>query len=237
MMLPVVVLAGGLATRLAGLSSRIPKALVRIAGRPFAYHQLDLLRRQGAERVVFCLGHFAEQIVAAVGDGTAFGLKVEYSFDGGQPLGTGGAVLRALPGLGDEFIVLNGDSYLPFVSLGSLTSAYLEARCPALMAIVRNENRWDRSNVSLRDGEIVEYIKRTDRIDLSYIDCGVSVLSRRMFSPYSKAKGLDLSDIFRNLSLTGQLAAMQMPQRFFEVGSVQGIADLENFIRSQESIS
>src|SRR5580658_3498417 len=112
-MLPVAILAGGLATRLRPLTDRVPKSLLKIAGRPFIFHQLELLKTQGVGRAVLCVGHLGEQIEAAVGDGRALDLEIEYSFDGSELLGTGGALKKALPLLGEEFFVLNGDSYLP----------------------------------------------------------------------------------------------------------------------------
>src|ERR1700680_2157820 len=112
-MLPVAILAGGLATRLRPLTEALPKALVEINGEPFLAHQLRLLSRSGIDRVVLCAAYRGEQIREYAGDGRAFGLRVEYSFDGPQQLGTAGAIRRALPLLGDKFFVLYGDSYLP----------------------------------------------------------------------------------------------------------------------------
>src|ERR1700691_1134860 len=105
----VAILSGGLATRLRPKTDRIPKSLLSIAGRPFIFHQLDLLKNQGVTRVVLCVGHFGDQIRAAVGDGRSLGLAISYSFDGTELLGTGGALKQALPFLGDNFFALNGD--------------------------------------------------------------------------------------------------------------------------------
>src|SRR5687767_15508520 len=110
--LPVALLAGGLATRLRPITATTPKALVEVAGRPFIEHQLALLRRNGIRRVVLCLGYLGEQIQALLGDGAAHGVELDYSFDGEQLLGTGGALRRAAPLLGQVFWVLYGDSYL-----------------------------------------------------------------------------------------------------------------------------
>src|ERR1700681_14494 len=112
-MLPVAILAGGLATRLRPMTDRVAEALMRSAARPFIFHQLRLLKSQGIDRVVLCVGHLGAQVKAAVGDGRNLGLVIQYSFDGIELLGTGGALKKALPLLGDDFFVLNGDSYLP----------------------------------------------------------------------------------------------------------------------------
>src|SRR5260370_40269214 len=173
-MLPVAILGGGLATRLRPMTDRVPKSLLSIAGRPFIFHQLELLKNQGIDRVVLCVGHLGEQVRAVVGAGRNLGLVIQYSFDGDQLLGTGGALKKALPLLGDDFFVLNGDSYLP-CSFAQLQSAYFAAGMPALMAILRNDNRWDRSNVLFNDGRPIEYYKHSQRPDMDHLAFGVSV--------------------------------------------------------------
>ena len=228
-MLPVAILAGGLATRLYPLTQRVPKSLLNIAGRPFIFHQLEMLRNQGVDRVVLCVGHLGEEIRAVVGDGRAAGLGIDYSFDGSELLGTGGALKPALPLLGDEFFVLNGDSYLP-CSLAQIQSAYAAAQRPALMTVLCNNNRWQKSNVLFRNGELVEYGKHSPRPDMSHIDFGISVLSRGVFLKYKELKVIDLADIFQELSKSGQLAALEVAERFYEIGSPQGIRDTEEFL-------
>jgi len=228
-LLPVAILAGGLATRLHPLTNHVPKSLLRVAGRPFIFHQLDLLREQGVGRVVLCLGHMGQQIRTAVEASLAPGLAVSYSFDGARLLGTGGALRQALPLLGEEWIVLYGDSYLR-CSLRQLQAAYRVSHRPALMAVLRNDNRSDRSNVLLSDGRLLAYDKRAPRPDMAHIDFGVSVLSRTVFAPYGHADTLDLADIFHDLSLRDELAAFEVVERFYEIGSLQGLKDTEEFL-------
>jgi MurNAc alpha-1-phosphate uridylyltransferase len=228
-MFPVAILAGGLATRLWPMTDETPKALLRIAGRPFIFHQLESLSAQGVDRVVLCVGHLGEQIRTAVGDGRRFGLTVSYSFDGRRLLGTGGAVRNALPSLGDDFFVLNGDSYLT-CRFAQIQSAFEAARRPALMAVLRNDNRWDKSNVSFNNDTVVEYDKNPGRNDLSYIDIGVCVFSRRVFAPYTETAVVDLGHICRDLAQHRQLAGFEVSERFYEVGSPQGIFDAETFL-------
>jgi NDP-sugar pyrophosphorylase family protein len=232
MMLPVAILAGGLATRLRPMTDRVPKSLLRIAGRPFIFHQLELLKNQGVDRVVLCVGHLGDQVKAAVGDGRALGLAISYSFDGGELLGTGGALKRALSLLGDRFFVLHGDSYLP-CSFAPIQSAYEAARRPALMTVLRNDNQWDKSNVLFRNGELIIYDKQSPRLDMSHIDFGLYVLSSDVFSTYGQSKIIDLADICHALSKNGQLAAVEVSERFYEIGSPQGIRDTEQFLSRQ----
>ena len=156
---PVAILAGGLATRLRPITETIPKALVPVAGEPFLFHQLRYLKGQGGRRVVLCTGYLGEQVEAAVGTGEAFGLEVEFAHDGAKLLGTGGALKAASARLGDDFIVLYGDSYLP-VDFMAAQRAYQQRGLPALMTVFRNENAWDKSNADLTADGLVVYDKR-----------------------------------------------------------------------------
>jgi len=228
-MLPVAILAGGRATRLRPLTDRVPKSLLNVAGRPFIFHQLEMLRVQRIERVVLCVAHLGEQIQAAVGDAAPPGLTVSYCFDGNRLLGTAGALKQALPLLGEEFFVLNGDSYLR-CSLPEVQAAYRTAGRPALMTVLRNDNRWDRSNVLFRDGRLLAYDKRAPRSDMSHIDFGLSVLSGAVFTRYARESIIDLSDVFRDLAQRGELAALEVSQRFYEIGSPQGLTETEKFL-------
>ena len=233
-MLPVAILAGGLATRLRPLTEKIPKALLDIAGRPFICHQLELLKRQGIEQVVVCAGYLGDQIEAIVGDGRALGLAVSYSFDGDTLLGTGGALKRALPQLGEKFFVLYGDSYLP-CSFAEVQSAFTAAQMPALMTVLYNADRWDKSNVLFANGELKEYNRGEPTAGMGHIDYGLGVLSAGIFSKYAENQAFDLADVYRELSLTGKLAGFEVGERFYEVGSHQGIQETEEFLLARKS--
>jgi MurNAc alpha-1-phosphate uridylyltransferase len=216
--LPVAILAGGLATRLYPISALVPKALMSVAGRPFIFHQLELLKSQGSE-----------QVRATVGDGHALGLSITYSFDGKPLLGTGGAIKQALPLLGEHFFVLYGDAYLP-CSFLDIQSAYEAARQPALMTVIRNENRWDRSNAIFDSDAMLHYDKQSGREDLTHIDFGISVLSSAVFQPYADQRCIDLADICRALSRQGRLAGFEVSQRFYEIGSLQGMRETDAYL-------
>jgi NDP-sugar pyrophosphorylase family protein len=219
-MLPVAILAGGLATRLRPITETIPKALVDVARKPFIVRQLDYLRRQGFTRVVMCVGYLGEQIEAVVGDGRALGLNVTYSYDGPRLLGTGGALRRALPLLGDTFLVMYGDSWLP-IDFKAVEAKFWASKLPALMVVLHNGDRWDKSNVLFRDGRIVEYNKRFPRPEMAYIDYGVGVLSASLLAGYGDDEIIDLADIYHDLSLRGELAGHEVTERLAS-GSCRG---------------
>src|ERR1017187_4665118 len=175
-MLPIAILAGGLATRLRPITETLPKALIEVAGEPFLAHQLRLLRRNGFERVVLCVGYLGEKIQAFAGNGQAFGLQVEYAFDGLQLVGTAGALRRALPLLGDAFAVIYGDSYLPCDYRAAL-AAFSESGKLGLMSVYRNEGLWDTSNVEFTGGRILAYDKANRTPAMRHIDYGLGVRS------------------------------------------------------------
>jgi N-acetyl-alpha-D-muramate 1-phosphate uridylyltransferase len=227
--LPVAILAGGLATRLHPLTEKIPKSLLPIAGRPFIHWQLSLLAQQGINEVVMCVGHLGGQIQTAVGDGSGFGVTVRYSRDGDTLLGTGGALRRARPMLGEAFFVLYGDSYLR-CSFAAVQAAYESSATLGLMTVFCNQDRWEKSNVSLREGRVAEYDKRSPRQGMRYIDYGLSILSVQALEGTPADAAFDLADLYCELASRGQLAALTVDERFYEVGSVAGIEATESYL-------
>lgn len=230
--LPCVILAGGVGTRMRPIAERIPKALIPVKGRPFAELQLEWLRSQGTERVVYSIGFLGDMLRVHVGDGTRFGLRVDYVEDGDELRGTAGA-LRVVVDSGlvtDAFMVLYGDSYLT-VDLRRVEQAFHNSALPALMTVLRNENRWEASNAIVRDGRVVLYDKaRPDPVasEMAWIDYGLSVLTRQVILEAVPAGVVvDLADVMRDLSSAGRLAAYEVTHRFYEIGSPQGLAELE----------
>ncbi len=231
-MLPVALLAGGLATRLRPITTTIPKALVEVAGKPFIRHQLAYLKAKGISEVVMCIGYLGEMIEADVGDGSAYGLRVRYSPDGEKLLGTGGALKQALPLLGDAFFVLYGDSFLP-IDFGAVERDFTDSGKPALMTVLENGNRWDKSNVVYRDQQIVEYNKAQPRPEMKHIDYGLGVLRREVFDDTPEGEPFDLAELYHQLSISGRLAGHEVTQRFYEIGSFEGLKETEEFLKNQ----
>jgi N-acetyl-alpha-D-muramate 1-phosphate uridylyltransferase len=227
--LPVAILAGGLATRLKPITETIPKALVDVAGKPFILRQLDYLKRQGVSRVVLCVGYLSDQIRAVVGDGSGCGLFVTYSQDWPQLLGTGGALKLALPFLDSKFLVLYGDSYLP-IDFADVERAFLASGQPALMTVQRNAGKWDTSNVLFSDNRIVEYNKRLPTAEMRHIDYGLGAISSEILADLPEGP-FDLADVYHQLSLSGKLAGYEVAERFYEIGSHEGLAETAEYFR------
>jgi NDP-sugar pyrophosphorylase family protein len=227
-MLPIAILAGGLATRLRPATETIPKALIDINGEPFISHQLRLLKEAGADRVVMCIGHLGDSIQEFVGDGRGFGLQVEYSPDGPELRGTAGAIRNALPLLGEQFFVLYGDSYLP-CDYQAVERSFLASRQSGLMTVFRNRNQWEKSNVEFVDGRIVAYDKRASTAQMEHVDYGLSLFQQSAFA-IGGSQATDLSAIFQELIAGQQLVGFEVKERFYEVGSWNGIQALQAYL-------
>ena len=230
-MLPVAILAGGLATRLGALTQSKPKALIAIDREPFVAHQLRLLRKNGIQHVILCVGRMGEMIERAVGDGERFGVRVEYSYDGPVLLGTAGAIRGALPKLGGSFLVMYGDSYLP-CDFAAVEREFSRSGKLGLMTVFRNEGQWDSSNVEFEEGRLLAYNKKNRTERMRYIDYGLGVFRAEAFA---KSCAADLADVYADLLKTGELAAFEVRERFYEIGSPAGLAELESLLLSHPS--
>jgi N-acetyl-alpha-D-muramate 1-phosphate uridylyltransferase len=229
MSLPVAILAGGLATRLRPITERIPKSLVEVAGKPFAVHQLELLRQNDLTEIVFCVGFLGEKIQAALEDGSRWGMRIQYVYDGEKLLGTGGALRRALPYLGDSFFVMYGDSYLD-CDFRAIERAFADSGQDGLMTVFRNEDQWDRSNVQYQDGQLLRYSKIDYAPEMKHIDFGLGALHARVFSKYPEGQTLDLATVYQDLLARGQLAGYEATRRFYEIGSPAGLEETGKYL-------
>jgi len=221
----VAILSGGLATRLGPLTEKIPKALLELAGKPFIDRQLALLKNRGVRHVVLCLGHMGQQVEQAVCNGERWGLKVDYSYDGPELLGTAGALQEARSYLGDLFWVIYGDSYLDFDY--RKVSEHFELAGTGklgLMTVFANQNRWDKSNVVFNNGEVLRYDKREQTSEMHHIDYGAAILRASALDLIPKSP-YDLACLYSELVDAGLMLGYEMTERFYEIGSHTGIDD------------
>ena len=232
-MFPVAILAGGLATRLRPLTKTIPKALIEINGEPFIAHQLRLLKKNNIKRVVLCIGYLGEMIQDVVGNGAKFNLEVDYSFYGPKLLGTAGALKKALSKLSENFFVLYGDSYLT-CNFHEVQKSFLEQKKLSLMTVFHNEGQWDTSNIEYNAGNIVQYDKKQLTDKMHYIDYGLGIINSKVFVNRSENEIIDLAALYQFLLQQKQLAAFEVKERFYEIGSFIGITELEKYLTTKE---
>ncbi|MEN9663137.1 MAG: hypothetical protein RL324_2086 [Verrucomicrobiota bacterium] len=230
--LPVALLAGGLATRLRPITEKVPKLLIEVAGEPFFTHQIRLLKAAGLTHLVVCVGYLGEKIVELYGDGSKFGIKIEYSFDGPKLLGTGGALIQALPKLGDAFYVLYGDSYLP-VDYRAVGDFFLRSGRDGLMTVYENHELYDASNVWFEGGEIRVYDKKNKVPQMHHIDYGLGLFKAAAFASFPRDAVVDLAAVQMQLVARHQLAGYEIPERFYEIGSHAGLEELDALLRAK----
>lgn len=230
--LPVALLAGGLATRLRPITAKIPKLLVEVAGEPFFTHQLRLLKAAGLTEIILCVGYLGEQIVELYKDGSNYGVNIKYSFDGPKLLGTGGALIQALPLLGDSFYVLYGDSYLP-IDYRKIGDHFINSGKQGLMTVFENKGLYDASNVWFENGEIKVYDKKAKLPEMKHIDYGLGLFKASAFEGYSKTDVVDLAEVQKKLVSQHELCGYEMKERFYEIGSPEGLAELNTLLAAK----
>jgi len=224
-----IILAGGLATRLKPITNTIPKALVSVAGKPFIYHQLELLNDNNINHIVLCLGHLGEMVESEVGNKYK-NITIEYSYDGPVLLGTGGAIKKAISKVGDSFGVLYGDSYLP-INYTDVIKYYNRCAKYGLMTVYANDNKYDASNVLFKYNNILKYSKIDLVTEMKHIDYGFSIFNKLIFE--SMPDLFDLSKTMIQLIEKNQLAGYEVYNRFYEIGSFAGLCELESKLQSR----
>jgi NDP-sugar pyrophosphorylase family protein len=229
-MLPIAILAGGLATRLGGITKNTPKSMIVINGKPFIHWQLELLAKHKITEVVLCVAHFSEQIVDFVGDGSRWGVNVKYSEDGHSKLGTGGALLKALPLLNENFGVLYGDSFL-LADYKEISNAFIKFNTRCLMTVFKNSGLNEKSNIHFFDKKIVSYDKNDSNMDMQYIDFGLLYFNKSAFLEKDFGPSFDISLLLRYMISLGHVDGLEVYNRYYQIGSLLGIKELSEFLK------
>ncbi|GHV89646.1 nucleotidyltransferase [Spirochaetia bacterium] len=211
------------------VTEKIPKSMIDINGKPFIHHQLTLLKNKGISHIIICIGYLGEKIIECVGDGRAYGIKVEYSKDGDKLLGTGGAIKNIGNILPEKFFILYGDSYLD-INYREIEENFLKSNKKGLMTVYKNEDKYDTSNVLFQDNKLKKYSKTNKIAEMNYIDYGLGILERSIFSPYQDGAIFDLAEIYEKLSDEEQLLGYEVFKRFYEIGSPDGLQDLRKIL-------
>ncbi len=228
-----VVLMGGLGSRLGERTKSCPKTLTEVGGTAFFDYQLKIMKAYGFRRFLFLVGYKGEMVERHYGDGGKYGVEISYSYDGGKALGTGGAVHKAYGLLQDDFLLIYGDSFMD-IDYRETIYRYFCAKLSghrALMTVMENRGRLDASNVVYEDGKIILYDKSVRTKRMRYIDYGVGMYDKTLFQTGNaqelpEEKEFDLAVLQNRLSIEGKLAAQEVTNRFYEIGTP---ASLEEF--------
>jgi NDP-sugar pyrophosphorylase family protein len=226
-----VILAGGLATRMRPATETTPKSLLSVAGRPFIEWQLEWLGRSGLDDVVVCVGHLGDAIEEHVGAGARFGVRVRYARDGASLRGTGGALRAAMPLLDDAFLVTYGDSYLLCDGAEPLATLLGRPEADAVMSVLENHGRFDRSNVRMDGERVAAYRKGATDPAFDHVDYGAIAFRRHVLGEIPAGVTVGLDVLLSSLGASGRLFGLRVTRRFFEIGSPEGLAELERHLR------
>ena len=227
-------MAGGKATRLYPVTKTVPKSMIKIYGKPFFTYQIELLKKNNINNIVMCVGTFSEQIMDYFGDGKKFGVSIKYSIE--KPnnlLGTAGALKNAQQYLEDAFFVMYGDSYLP-INFNIIYDTFEKSGKLALMTIYKNNNNFDTSNVAINDNLVTIYDKFDTNKNLEYIDYGLLILKKQVLGIIPPRKFVNLDFLINKLIEKKELLAHEIKERFYEIGSLDGIKHFENYIKSKQ---
>ncbi len=228
-----VILAGGLATRMRPWTEKMPKALLPVAGKPFLAWQFEIIARCQFTRVLLLTGYLGDQLRDFAGDGSAFGLDVQYVDDGPELLGTAGALRHALSELDETFLVTYGDSYLPFDYAAPLLDLRAHPEAEGTMAVFENHGRWDKSNTAVEGDLVARYDKEAKDHALGFIDYGATALRRSVIERLPEGHVLGLGLVQAELAARGVLRACRAGERFYEIGSPAGLKELEAYLGSR----
>lgn len=235
----VVVLMGGLGTRLKEYTKTTPKPLVKVGDKPFFDYQLELLKGHGFRKFLFLIGYRAEMIEEYYGDGSDKGISITYCYDGEKLLGTGGAIRRAYDYLEEDFLLIYGDSFMDIDYEESVYRFYEGKKSGhrALMTVMRNHDRFDKSNVVLSGNEIVLYDKHNTTPEMDAIDYGVGMFEKSLFADFEEDTPFDVAVIQNRLSKEGRLTAHIVTKRFYEIGSPASLKEFSEYViyRMEES--
>jgi NDP-sugar pyrophosphorylase family protein len=229
----VVILAGGLGTRLRPVTTQIPKPMVPVAGVPYLEHQLRLLAQQGFRDVVLLTGYLGEQIEQHFGDGSRLGLALRYSREP-APLGTGGALRQAWSLLAEEFLVIYGDSYLP-IEYAKVVDT-LRARDAAGVLVLYEDVSGETGvpgNVAIdRDHVVIRYDKSgAGDPALRYVEAGVLALRKSVLDVIPPRGAVSLEqEVFPRLIENRALVGLPTTQRFYDIGTPERLRAIERLL-------
>ncbi|MEO8666350.1 MAG: sugar phosphate nucleotidyltransferase [Ignavibacteria bacterium] len=228
----LVLLAGGMATRLRPVTEKIPKSMLEVAGKPFILHQLDLLKKNNISKVIICASYLGEFIKEYLRKNHFHDLEIKYSFDGDRLLGTGGAVKKALSLLEDNFFVMYGDSYLN-TDFQKINEYFFSNNKSGLMTVYRNEGKYDKSNIIFEDHQILSYDKNNFDDKMKYIDYGLGILTKKSFIDFADKNEFDLEEVYKNLLKKNELLGFEVKERFYEIGSFEGLEETNKFLSKE----
>jgi NDP-sugar pyrophosphorylase family protein len=226
--LQAVILAGGLGTRLRPFTEHIPKAMVPVRGKPFLEHQILLLKSQGIEEILLLVGYRADQIKEFFGDGSKYSVRISYSHEE-TPRGTGGALKLAQPKLRSDFLLLNGDTFLPMKYQDAI-DCFLGFRSSGLVVVYKNDGFLSKDNLAVSsEMQVIDSDPKCPH--LTHINAGVMILSNKVLDIIPEVQTYSLeNELFPKLIVRKSLWAYETHIRYYDMGTHDGLKRLEDFL-------
>jgi NDP-sugar pyrophosphorylase family protein len=231
--LQAVILAGGQGTRLRPLTDKVTKSMISISGKPFIEYEIALLKRNAVDDLVICTGYGGAAIQRYFGDGTAFGVRINYSDDGEQLLGTAGSLKKAKPLLSQCFFLTFGDAY-PILDYPVTYQHFLSTNKTAMMVVNKNMSKYGRSNTIVQNGLVTYYSKSEKRRGMDYIEFGVTYMKKHAVDLVPDTAPVDLGILYRQIIARNEMAAFEVDQRIYDIGSPQGLGEFRNLVEQQK---
>jgi len=228
----MVILCGGLATRLGDLAKKTPKSMIDIHGKPFLWYQIENLKKHDIRDIVLCVGHLSEKIIEYFDDGTKHGVNITYSHDGDKPLGPIGALKKAEPLLDNVFFIMYGDSYLT-VDYQKVYSFFKQHDKLGCMVVYKNNDKYDKSNLIVKDNMVTGYGKEKHSEDMIYIDYGTSLLRKKSLETIPSDTYYTTGEFFSILIKQKQLLAFEVDKRFYHIGNPEALEEFREYIQFQ----
>ncbi len=231
-----VILSGGLGTRLRSVDSTVPKPMIKVAGRPFLEHMILMLEGHGLRKFLFLVSYKSEIVIEFLKRiGAERDLEIDWSIED-DPAGTGGALKLAEDKLAEDFLLLNGDSYLD-IDYQAMIAGYQSAGCLMMVAAYDDSKATDvNKNIAVEQGgHVVLYDKSGSDVRLNYIDAGALMCSKKILGLIEKGKKCSLEqEIYAKVMERRAMRAFPVKQRFYDIGTPDRLKEFEQVMQGQK---
>ena len=230
----IVILVGGRGTRLGPLTNDVPKPLIKINGIPFLEILIKYLKQQGFLKIILCVGYLSDKIENYFLDGRNLGVEIKYSKET-EPLGTGGAILNSISLLEDEFIVINGDTFLELNYKKFIDFSQKSAKLCTIVGF--SDSHLDNdfiNNLFINEkSEVKNYSKNKSFSNLNYVDVGIYFFKKESMTYFSDSYPISLEcDIFPKLIQDKQMSGFLTESKFYDIGTIEKINKFKRFLQN-----
>ncbi|MBI4423386.1 MAG: HAD-IIIA family hydrolase [Elusimicrobia bacterium] len=230
-----VILAGGRGVRLRPLTETRPKPMIEFHGKPFLEYLITLLRHEGFERVLLLLGYLPEVIERHFGDGSRWGIKIDYSVTEVAD-STGRRLQLAEDRLDPCFLLMYADNYLP-LNMDAMWRRFVSIGAPAMLTVYRNTDNYTRSNVAVgEDGLIAAYDKDRRAPGLQGVELGFTILHRSVMNLMPPENVSFMEEVYPRLVERRQLGAYVTDHRYYSVGSLERLPTTAAFLERRPAV-